>query len=259
MNFKCQIAAVDQLHQLSEARRHSLLIEGCSGSGKTHLAKLYSNLVGVEDFQIIDPSISSIRIAIEAYQTLQTPIVLCIENIDSGVVSASYTLLKFLEEPPDSVYIIVTARNINQVPDTIISRSASISVSPPTSEDIDEFAQSSNYTRYNDLHKRSVWKAVKSFSDAVKVMTLNNSQIDYIEKSLNMLDTSESVSTICWKLGHFDDNTPTPLNIILNFLISQSSGAIRSYALRCAKDLDFSRIADHAVISKFVFDCKYCV
>lgn len=256
MNFKSQASAILQLKQLAESDRHSILIEGFSGSGKTYLAKMYSEFINISDFQIVEPSVKCIRDAIDECIRLNTTIVLCIENIDSGVLAASYTLLKFLEEPLESVYVIITAENRNKVPDTIISRSAVVSTSPPLESDISTYAEAKDSSRYNEVRNRLIWKAVKSFSDAIAVMNLTNSQIDYIESLNKLIDTSEPISSTLWKLGHFDDNSEVPIKLLMNYIIVTTSGNVRKSAIECSNDLS-GRIANHAVLAKFLFDCKY--
>ena len=124
MNFVSQNTPTLQLMDLANSRHHSILIEGPQGCGKTYLAKQYAAMLNVSDFEVVKCSVDTIRDAIDETCKIKNDVVICLENLDDGVLSASYTILKFLEEPLPNVYIVVTCRNLKKVPDTIISRSS---------------------------------------------------------------------------------------------------------------------------------------
>ena len=94
---------------------------GPEGCGKSYLARQFAIKLGVDDFALVEPTVAGIREISDLCSEITTPIVICIENLDTGVVAASYTLLKFLEEPRKNVHVVVTARNIKHLPDTIPS------------------------------------------------------------------------------------------------------------------------------------------
>ena len=58
--------------------------------------------------------------------SIDTDVIICVENLDKGNPAAAQVLLKNLEEPSDHVYFVITCRNIKRVPDTfqiyVISR-----------------------------------------------------------------------------------------------------------------------------------------
>ena len=139
MNFICQQNAIAELKSLSKYLRHSVLIEGPSGSGKSFLAKQYSQYLNILDFQVINPRVDDIRYCIDTCSGINNDIVICIENLDTGVREASYALLKFLEEPSDNIYVIITCNSIHHVPDTIVSRSSIVSINAPARADIDTY------------------------------------------------------------------------------------------------------------------------
>lgn len=259
MNFLCQRESIESLEHLSSSNRHSLLIEGVPGCGKSYLASQYAHMINIPDIQFISPSVQAVKDAVDICMRLTSPMVLVIENLDTGMLSASYALLKFLEEPNDNAYIIVTCRNINYVPDTIISRCACIKVSPPVPSDIVDYAklrchQTSNTTILNSALLRSV----KSFSDIDKLINLSTKQLLYIEQLAN-IDYNDSISNIVWKLGHTDDNSEIPILIVLQHIAaSTKSSIIKNAAIICIKDLNTSRLGTHSVLSRFVLECKYC-
>lgn len=66
--------------------------------------------------------------------TSESSRVFIIQNIDKATLTASNTLLKFLEELPDNCYGILLTENINKVIPTIKSRSQIVSFLPISSE-----------------------------------------------------------------------------------------------------------------------------
>lgn len=61
-----------------------------------------------------------------------------IENIEYATKEAMNTLLKMLEEPTDGIYALFTAKNINRVLPTILSRCQVIDIKPDSKESIVE-------------------------------------------------------------------------------------------------------------------------
>ena len=67
-----------------------------------------------------------------------------IENIEYSTKEAMNTLLKMLEEPNEGIYALFTAKNINRVLPTIISRCQVIDIQPDSKESIIEQLISDN-------------------------------------------------------------------------------------------------------------------
>ena len=233
MNFNCQSAAISELQKLAKAGRQSILIEGFEGCGKSYLAGMYAQMLNCNDFVVVNPTISEVKATVDDCYQLNNRVVLCIENLDTGVVGASYALLKFLEEPYPDIFIVVTCRNLKRIPDTIISRSFVVTISNPTKSDIDEFARNKYPNRYNKVVGHSIWKCVRTFKDTVANLT--------------------------WKLGHFDDNSECPIELTMRYLMELNlSPFINKCCIDCIKDINQGRIAKHAALAKFCFDAKYC-
>ena len=164
MQLMNQQQALIDLTQLAEQRKQAVVISGAYAVGKTYLAREYGKLLGIPDFTVIEPKVNDIKSTIDSLIQLDTPIVLCVENLDLGVAAASYTLLKFLEEPKSNIYIVITCRNISQIPDTILSRAILVSVPNILSADIDAYAKTKNSV------SSIVWKMQK-FPDGSAVPT----------------------------------------------------------------------------------------
>lgn len=260
MNFICQQSALAELQSLSISNRHSILIEGPEGSGKTYLAKQYASMVNVADFQVIVPKVDAIKDAIDNCLQISTSIVLCIENLDIGVPGASYALLKFLEEPLPHVYIVVTCRNIKHVPDTIVSRSAVVMTAPPVDIDISTYSLSiGGAEKFKEFQSNRLWKCVRTFSDAETVLNMNANQLEYFNSLQELATFKDTVSNIVWKIGHYADNSETPVELVIRYLMELvSTPHIQKSGIECIRELTQGRIASHAALAKFAFDAKYC-
>lgn len=259
MKFKNQESSLHQLELLSQSDRHSVLIEGPEGCGKSYLACEYQKLLGVEDFQRVSPNVQSIREAIDECIQIKNKVVLCIENLDTGVSAASYTLLKFLEEPTNNVYIVITCRNIDKLPDTIISRSTVVSLSPPLNCDIELFSEMKNSVKYNTVKSSPIWRCVRTFKDAETILLMSDTQLEYFKNILKNLSLKDTVSNMMWKFGHYDDNSETPVELVIRYIMYiTDSPFIKRCGIECIKDISQGRIAKHAALAKFCFDIKYC-
>lgn len=258
MKFICQQSAIKELETLANNDRHSILIEGVEGCGKSYLAKMYADMIHISDFQIVSPTVAEIRSTVEESIGIENNVLFCIENLDLGVASAAYSLLKFLEEPAHNVYIVVTCRNMNRIPDTIISRSSCVSSGPPIDSDIIEYAVSQYPDVYSDVCKKTIWRCVRTFKDAETVLKMTSNQIEYYDKLKDMMSFKDTVSNIVWKLGHYEDNTETPIEIVIRYIIEQTRiPHIKKCGIDCIRDISQGRIAKHTVLTKFAFEVKY--
>lgn len=259
MVFKSQSEAITELSNLAQVNRQSLVIEGPCGCGKSYLSKEYANMLKVSDYMSVQPKVAEIREALDSSQSLGTPVVLCIENLDTGVPAASYTLLKSLEEPAPLVYIVITCRNIELIPDTIVSRSAVVNVSPPTNVDIDLFASTTNRLRFNVIKERLVWQCTRSFSDADSVLKMANEEIDYYESLSELCQFKDSISNMTWTVGHYKSGSECNVELTIRSIMElMHKPFITKIGIDCIKDLNQGRIAQHAVLAKFLFNAKYC-
>ena len=257
MNLLCQQEALENIKLLAEHNQHGVLIVGGSGSGKTYVARQYAKLLGISDFYIINPVISDLRTMIDSCVTSGTPVVLCVENLDSGVVQAAYPLLKLIEDCPSYIYVVVTCNNLYSIPDTIPSRCALVTINPPTRSDIELYAKSKNPTAFDFLHTHQVWRCVKGFSDADEVLKFTPEHLKYYNNLPNIVQAKDTVSNISWKLQHYDDNSETQLHIVLRYLLQILTGYHQKACVECLNDLADNRISKNAIISKLVFELKY--
>jgi len=257
MNLICQKEALDNIKILAKHQQHGLLIVGDSGSGKTYVARKYANYLGIPDFYIINPVMADLKSMIDECIRNTNPVVLCIENLDSGVIQASYPLLKLIEDCPNHIYIVVTCCNLYSIPDTIPSRCALVSINPPTRLDIEQYAQSKDMSAYLNLHDTRLWGCIKSFGDVDLILKFKLEQFNYFEGLRNINWTKDTVSNISWKLQHYEDKTETPLSLIIRYLMQYITTDHQKSCLDCLNDLSDGRISKNAIVSKLVFDLKY--
>lgn len=258
MDFACQKAALDELKMLAESGRHSIMIEGPAGCGKSYLALQFAKMLGVTDFQTVEPTVQAIRDTIDGCFQVGNPVVLCIENLDRGVASASYTILKFLEEPASNIYIVITCRNMNRVPDTIISRSVCVNAAPPIEADIDTYARSKDLAKFNQVCGSILWKCVRTFGDADTVLHMTDAQLAYFDGLQKLVGFRESISSTSWALQHYADNSETPIELVIRYVMEIcNSHTIKHAGIACLSDITAGRIASHAAVARFVLDCKY--
>ena len=259
MIFKSQVETIEELKKLASSNRQSVMIVGPSGSGKSYLAQQYANLLGIDDYSAIDPKVSDIREALDSCLTISNKVLLEIKNLDLGVPAASYTLLKSLEEPLPHVYIVITCRNADHVPDTIISRSAVVNLGPPTLSDIDNYGKQKDTLKFNNVSSRLAWKCVRSFTDADDVLNMTLDEIQYYESLSELCKFKDSVSNLVWKLGHYDSNKECNLELAIRSVIElMHNPFITQCGIDCIRDLNRGRIAQHAVLAKFIFNAKFC-
>lgn len=258
MELVCQQNAIDELKHLSEVRCQNVLIQGISGCGKSYLVNRYANMLNVSDCIFVEPNVSDIRNAIIECTKLSYDVVVAIENLDCGVNKSAYTLLKFLEEPDSNVYIVITCRNIQDMPDTILSRSVVVDVNHPTPDDTLRYAQKIDLNRYNIISSRKLWNIVHTLTDVDMLYSLSLKEIDYIESEFpKLMDFKDSISNLMWKFTHYDEGE-IDLDLVFRYLISQIKDRyIQNVALQCARDINRGTLAAHAVFGKFLIEAKY--
>ena len=67
------------------------------------------------------------------------------------------------------------------------------------------------------------------------------------------------MSNIVWNIGHYPDNSETPVRLVIQCIMDRINTAhIRKAGVACLNDLASKRVAPHAAIAKFAFEAKYC-
>lgn len=115
------ITALDS-YSLYTAPRTILLI-GESGSGKKTIAKHYAEHLGLDLIKINKEDMTQETLTDYLYSAVNKVYLIDLNDIISDIVGREQTiLLKFLEEPSDSVYIVLTAESDVGVLPTILNR-----------------------------------------------------------------------------------------------------------------------------------------
>lgn len=257
MNFQCQEHSLKNLAQVCQADRHSIVISGCGGCGKTQLVKEWAKMLKINDVAVVNPSVNELRDVIDTLLDNHAPTVMCIENLDEGVVQAAYPLLKFLEECPEYLYVAVTCTNIRNIPDTILSRCILIDVAMPTKQDLEQYATSVNFENFHLIADKKIWKCAKSFLDVKTLLNLDSNKLAYFESLSNIIEFKDTVSNLSWKLQHYPDNSEAPITIVIRYLMQILKPNQMKPCLDCLDDLQTARMSTNAIISKLIFELKY--
>jgi len=258
MILKCQEDATKLLNQFAHADRHSVLIEGPQGCGKTYLAAEYGKLLGISDLVSINSTVADLRAMLDNCYNIDTPVVVCIEGLDDGQLSSSYVLLKFLEEPKSNVYVVITCSNIHRIPDTIMSRSVVATIAHPISSELYDYAKV-KYPEKLDLFNHPISKIFMTFKDIDDVVKLNSEELGYYTEIIQ-LSAKDSVSNLSWKLGHYPNNSESNLVFVIRCILKTTTNAeLKSICISTLRDIESKRMGTHAILSKFAFDFKYGV
>lgn len=140
---RTQLALENYLKQMT----HGLILVGREGSGKYYTAKWLANTVGyncltiepLEDKKTI--SIDQVR---ELYGLTKTGgnLIVIVKDAHNMGHEAQNAFLKLLEEPPKNTHFILTTANIAALLPTIRSRSQTIEVLPPTTQQATDYGNS---------------------------------------------------------------------------------------------------------------------
>jgi len=129
---------------------HAYLFAGSRGTGKTSLARIFSNQLGVQerDLHEIDAAsnrgVDDVRALREEVHTLpfESPYkVYIIDEVHMLTKEAFNALLKTLEEPPQHVVFILATTEQEKLPDTIVSRCQSFTFKKPTTKILSEMVR----------------------------------------------------------------------------------------------------------------------
>lgn len=258
MYLKFQEKSMEKLKSFAKSDVHSIILQGGRGSGKTYLAKQFGKFKNIDDFQSVQPKVQDLKEAIKASYDVNTNHVVCIENLEEGVNSASQVILKYFEEPLPHTYIIVTCINISKLPDTIRSRALSIEMNHPTEVDVQNFAEYFDKQKYDKVKNYSIINCCKSLKDVIEIFQFKKDQLEYLQSMV----TDPSFFTInfdqlLWNLNHFKDNSVIDLNIVFrNLYNNHNDPIIRKLSLEALQKLEFGRISKFAIQGQFVLNYK---
>lgn len=254
----CQEQAQQQLKQFAKADRHSLLIEGPHGCGKSYMAVEYGRMLGISDLVSINANVNDLRTMLNNCYSIDTPVVICIEGLDDGQLSASYVLLKFLEEPKNNVYVVITCSNISKIPDTIISRSVVATIAHPTDAELHNYLLY-KYPEKQPLFNHVIYSVLKTFKDVDDAVKLTNDELAYYA-TIAQLSPKDTVANLAWKLGHYPNSSECNVSFVFRCILVHTTNAeLKKICIDTLRDIESKRVGLHAILSKFAFDFKYGV
>ena len=122
----------------SKSLAHFIILVGEKGSGRKTLAKEIAKLLDAE-YAEVDKGIDAIRTVISDSYSIATNIVYVLDG-DSMSTAAKHSLLKITEEPPKTVWFILTVADLEQTLETLTSRACIYRLDNYTKADIAQFA-----------------------------------------------------------------------------------------------------------------------
>lgn len=257
MDFKFQQESIEKLEEIADKDKHSIIISGISGCGKTYLGSRYARFLHIQTFNTCQPKINDIKTTLAASFNLQDRQVVCIENLDTGSNAASQSLLKFLEEPSRNVYVVITCNNLSKLPNTIISRAISVEINPPTVSDIEAYAKYVNDARYRRIRESLLFSSLKSLSDVRYALNLDLERVSYFEKFGDESFLKGNTSTVMWNLSHFENSTKFSPSIAFRCILKgKCNPLVKSEALQALLAFEEHRLSETAIIGKFVLNLK---
>jgi DNA polymerase-3 subunit gamma/tau len=126
---------------------HAYLFAGSRGTGKTSIARIFADQIGVtkNDLYEIDAasqtSVDDIRLLKEGVSSMpfESPYkVYILDEVHMLSKSAFNAFLKLLEEPPKHVIFILATTELHKLPDTVISRCQVFQFKKPTQKALRE-------------------------------------------------------------------------------------------------------------------------
>jgi DNA polymerase-3 subunit delta' len=111
---------------------------------------------------------------------------LVLGNVDKLHNTATQTLLKLIEEPPEKLNIIVITNLPYILPETVLSRSILVRVRNPSVEVISEYLKEVNVEDYN-------WRAYASFGDVDRSLELDVAITREWHKQLSSVATGNQI------------------------------------------------------------------
>lgn len=252
MDLGFQEFALERLRYIAKNDNHSVLISGIRGCGKTYLASCFAKMKNIDTFHSVQPKISEIRNALDDSYSLDDNQVICIENLDDGVVAASQALLKYLEEPRKNTYVIITCVNEASLTNTIPSRSISVHVNPPSDKDLSAYLH-----RVCPDPKRVegsvAFESCKSISDVKYLSTLDYTKVRYYDKFATNAFFKKSTDSVLWELTHYEDNSKCdPVLALRCVLAGECDYNLKLNALDSLIVLESKRCSEYSVLGNFV-------
>ncbi len=151
---------------------HAYLFYGTRGTGKTSIARIFSNAIGttLNDLYEIDAAsnrgiddIRELREAVNILPLESKQKVYLIDEVHMLTKEAFNALLKTLEEPPKHVVFILATTEMEKLPETIISRCQTFTFKKPTQKILRDMVV--------DVSKKEGFSLEKSSADLIATLS----------------------------------------------------------------------------------------
>jgi len=174
---------------------HSYIFSGNKGVGKYTLAKEFAKMIleddMMQDYYELKPDGKSLKIAqirdlqaeINIKPVVSEKSVYIIDDADLMTVEAQNSLLKTLEEPPKYVTIVLTAKTLNNILDTIKSRCQKIylaekldkkQIHDNQEEKVKEYSEKVKNDILNILENTKILKKTQFYAKYSDILTKDN-------------------------------------------------------------------------------------
>jgi DNA polymerase-3 subunit gamma/tau len=133
----------------NDAFAHAYLFAGSRGTGKTSVARIFADGIGVssDDLYEIDAAsnrgiddVRELREAVNARPMSSLYKLYIIDEVHMLTKEAFNALLKTLEEPPSHVVFVLATTELHKLPDTIVSRCQLLTFNQPTQQILRDMA-----------------------------------------------------------------------------------------------------------------------
>lgn len=258
MNLSFQNSCLKYLKELANRNIHSILISGFSGCGKTYCAEMFSKYKNISTFNVFESKVNNLKDALYESYKLEDNQVICIENLDKGTSSAAQVILKYLEEPKSNTYVIITCCNLSNIPVTIKSRCIAVNLNVPDTKSLEEYGKYLNERKFNIIKNSKLMSCCKSLIDVKTILNYSLDEINYYDSFLESKFFNQSVDQISWKLGHYENNSPTNLKYVFKVIYEFSSNTkVKKLALNALIELERNVLSENAILNKFIINYKY--
>lgn len=165
-----------------------IIIVGPKLSGKTHVSNKVSEIIAGKNVISTNGKVDTIRAIVgDCYKAAEDTCYV-IDDFESMSINAKNALLKVTEEPPRRAYFILNGTNISQLPQTLISRACTLTLS-----------------MYPEEVKKSYIENLKCFKDNEVNLLLefcdSPGEVNYfMENEVDVAEFYDYIATIALKL-----------------------------------------------------------